>query len=92
VFRTRGKLILPKGITKAAGCSGRVSVQIKRSRATVSTRRVKLTSSCTYSSRVSFANRRRFGSATRLKFTARFLGNSRVSLTTAKARYARVRR
>jgi hypothetical protein len=91
-FRTSGRLTLPSGMTRAQGCSGRVSVQVKRGTRTISTRRVTLTSTCTYSSRVSFANRSRFGSATRLKFTARFLGNARVSPDSAPSRFARIRR
>lgn len=91
-FRTSGKLSLPSGITAAAGCNGRVSVQVKRGSSTISTRRVTLSKTCTYSSTVSFANRRRFGSATRLKFTARYLGNSLVSPVAAKSVFARIRR
>jgi hypothetical protein len=91
-FRTTGTLTLPSGITKSVGCSGRVSVQVKRGRSTISTRRATLTKSCTFSSRVSFANRRRFGKATRLRFTARFLGNARVLPVTATSRYGRIRR
>jgi hypothetical protein len=91
-FRTSGRLTLPSGITRAQGCNGRVSVQVKRGTRTISTRRVNLTSTCTYSSRVSFANRSRFGSATRLKFTARFLGNALVLPDSASSRFARIRR
>jgi|GEM_PF-4576077 len=92
VFRTSGRLTLPSGMTRAQGCNGRVSVQIKRGGTTISTRRVFLTRSCTYSVRVSFSSRVRFRTSTRLKFTARFLGNARLFPTTAPARFARVRR
>ena len=91
-FRTSGKLTLPSGITNAAGCKGRVSVQVKRGSSTISTRRVTLSNTCTYSSTVSFANRRRFGSATRLKFTARYLGSALVSPVSARSVFARLRR
>jgi hypothetical protein len=92
VFRISGRLTLPAGVPAATACRGRVSVQIKRGRTTISTRRASLTRSCTYRVRVSFANRRRFGSAKQLKFTARFGGNARVLPRTAGARFARVRR
>jgi len=59
---------------------------------TLSTRRVNLTTACTYGSSVTFSNPRRFGRSTRLKFTARFAGNARVLPATAAARFARVRR
>jgi len=91
-FRTTGSLTLPSGITRSLGCSGRVSVQIKRGSVTLSTRRATLSTSCTFSSSVTFANSRRFGSASRLKFTARYLGNARVSRATAKSVFARIRR
>jgi hypothetical protein len=91
-FRISGQLTRPAGISRAAGCSGRVSVQIKRGRTTISTRRVSLRSDCSYSLRVSFANRRRFGSLARLRFTARFAGNARILPARAPARFARVRR
>ena len=92
-FRTRGTLTLPSAITKLVGCIGRVSVQVKRGNVTISTRRVTLSKSCTYSSRVTFANSRRFGrTIKRLKFTARFLGNARVLPTAATPRYSRIRR
>ena len=92
VFRASGRLTLPAGVSKAAGCKGRVSVQVKRGAVTISTRRASLTRNCTYSSRVAFANKRRFGTAAKLKFTVRFLGNARVSPAIARARFARVRR
>jgi len=91
-FRISGRLTLPSAITRSVGCTGRVSVQIKRGSTTLSTRRVTLAKDCTYSTRVLFANARRFARAKRLKFTARFLGNNRVLPTTAAARFARVRR
>jgi Tol biopolymer transport system component len=91
-FRTTGRLTRPSGITQAAGCSGRVSIQVKRGNTTISTRRVTLSRTCTFSSRVSFSSRSRFRSATRLKFTARFLGNALILPDSAPSRFARVRR
>ena len=90
-FRTTGRLTRPSGITQAAGCNGRVSIQVKRGNTTISTRRVTLSSTCTFSSRVSFSSRSRFGSATRLKFTARFLGNALILPDAAPSRFARIR-
>ena len=90
-FRITGRLTLPNGIARAAGCNGRVSVQIKRGATTISTRRVFLSRMCTYSVRVTFANRRRLGRATRLKFTARFAGNALVLPASARSRFGRIR-
>jgi hypothetical protein len=68
-------------------------VQVKRGGTTISTRRVSLRKDCTYRSTVSFATSKRFGrTIKRLKFTARFLGNTRVAPATATSRYVRVRR
>ncbi len=91
-FTTSGRLTLPSGVAKSAGCTGRVSVQVKRGSATISTRRVALRKDCTYSVRVSFVNARRFALVKQLKFTARFVGNTLVSPTVAPARFARIRR
>ena len=92
-FRTSGKLTLPKGITRAVGCTGRVSVQVKRGGTTISTRRVSLRKDCTYRSTVTFRNSKRFGRTIKsLRFTVRFLGNTRVAPARAASRFARVRR
>ncbi len=91
-FRTFGRLTLPSGVARSVGCRGRVSVQIKRGGVTISTRRVFLRRNCTYSVRVTFSSRKRFGRATRLKFTVRFVGNGRVLPARAPTRFARVRR
>lgn len=91
-FRVRGTLTLPLGVARSAGCSGRVSVKVKRGRRVVATRTVRLSTRCTYSVRIAFADRRRLGRSTRLRFVARFLGNARVLARNAPARSARIRR
>lgn len=55
-------------MSATVGCKGRVSVQGKRGGTTISTRRAFLRRNCTYSLRVSFGNRRRFGTFKQLKF------------------------
>jgi hypothetical protein len=89
-FRTRGRVALPAGVTAAQACgSGVVSVQIKRGANTVSTRRVLLTRSCGYSTSVRFDDRQRIGRSGRLRVTARFLGNARLTRATARTRIVR---
>jgi hypothetical protein len=89
-FSTRGRLTLPAGVTRPQACgSGVVSVQIKRGRSTVSTRRVLLARDCRYSSSVRFGDRQRIGSIGRLRVTARFLGNARLGRATAPTRSIR---
>ena len=91
-FRISGRLTLPSAIARASGCSGRIAVQIKRNGATISTRRVWLSRTCTYSVRVTFSSPRRLGRATLLKFSVRFAGNAVVLPAAAATRFARVRR
>lgn len=91
-FRISGALTLPSTISRAAGCTGRVRVQVRRGARTIATKRVSLSRTCTYSVRVVFADRRLLGSATRLRFTTRFAGNALVQPASAPARVARVRR
>ena len=68
-------------------------MQTKRGSTTLSTRRTTIKkTSCTYSLTVSFSNRKRFGTAKKLKFTVRFAGNERVLPITAASRFARIRR
>ena len=73
-FTTSGTLTLTDNVTKAQGCSGQVSIQIKAGRKTISTRRAKLTSTCTYRSAVRFTVRDRVRRGT-LNVTVRYLGN-----------------
>jgi hypothetical protein len=76
-FTTRGVVRMPAGVTRAQGCaSGDVSVVIKAGRKTISARRVRLTRTCTYRSRVTFASRKRFPASGRLTVRTRFPGNA----------------
>jgi hypothetical protein len=78
-FTTSGIVRMPEGVTRAQGCAGgEVAVQIKAARKTISTRRVALTSTCGYRSRVSFRSRKRFPKSGRLTVRARFLGSAVV--------------
>ena len=83
-FRTSGKLLTYTGTPAAQACTGKVTVQVKKGRRTISTRRVSLRKDCSYRSTVSFKKVK--GS---LRFLVRFGGNSAVSRTNAKTRRAR---
>jgi hypothetical protein len=89
-FTTTGRLRLPAGVTAAQGCRGTVAVQIKAGTKTVSTRRVKLRSNCTYRSRVTFRLPQRLRPR-RLRRIVRFGGNSVVNATSARRQTLRVR-
>jgi hypothetical protein len=80
-FTTRGTVKLPSGVSKAKGCTGRVRVTVKRAKGkTLSSRLVKVSSSCRFTSVLRIDDRRRLGKSRRgtLRFTVRFQGNSRL--------------
>ena len=89
-FTTTGRLRLPAGVTPGQGCRGTVTVQIKAGRKTVSTRRVRLRSNCTYRSRVTFRIRQRLRPRT-LRRTVRFGGNAVMAARSAPRQTLRIR-
>ncbi|MBA2347315.1 MAG: acetylxylan esterase [Solirubrobacterales bacterium] len=90
-FTTRGTVLLPKGFTRKESCSGRVSIQVKAGKRTISLRRARLSSKCSFRRSVTFSNSRRFNQRRSLKFTVRFLGNDRLLRKNAKSLNRRVR-
>lgn len=74
--RTRGTIKRPDGLDAASACRGRVTVQIKRGPVTLSSRRVRVTTSCGFRSTVVFGSRVRSGD--RLRVQAIFGGNRAV--------------
>jgi Ca2+-binding RTX toxin-like protein len=91
-FRSSGRLRLPAGVTPAQACGdGQVSIQVKAGAKTISTRRADLSRACTFSSTVTFRDRRRFTRAGTLRFTIRFTGNEVLTRTAAVARNVRTR-
>jgi hypothetical protein len=91
-FRISGRLTLPSGVARSAGCRGTVRLRVKRGSTVIRTKRLALRANCTYATVTSFANRRLFPRSSRLTFEARFLGNARVLPRNAPRRSARVRR
>jgi hypothetical protein len=88
-FTSTGTLTRPTGVSRSDGCAGTVSVQVKSGTKTISTRRVKVRSNCTYKSSVTFKSRGRLKARGTLKVTARYGGNQFLKSATAKS--ARVR-
>ena len=70
---TTGALSLPAAVTRQRGCVGRVSIQIKAGRSTVSRRVVRLGTDCTYRSSLTMRRTRR------LSVHVRFAGNDVVN-------------
>jgi len=90
VLRTTGRLILPKGVSRKQGCRGRLSVQVKARKRTISTRRPFVRhKTCRFASKVRFRHRSRFGKAKRLTVRVRYGGNA--VLTPAKTGVSRIR-
>jgi hypothetical protein len=83
-FVTSGRLLRPAGVSRARGCRGRVLVQVKHGRRTISARRAKIGRHCRFRSRVTFHRARG-----KLRFIVRFGGNR--ALAPSHARTVRVR-
>ena len=90
-FRTTGRLTRPSGVSKKAGCRGRVTVTVKAGKKTISRRTTRLRSNCTYTNKVRFRDAKRFGTANALRFTARFQGNAALRARQATSVKVRVR-
>jgi Thrombospondin type 3 repeat len=91
-FRISGTVIPPDGLSIAEACArGTVLVTTKARRRTISTRGTNLRRDCTYSIRLRFKRPSRFGGATRLRFTARTLGNARMTSARSDTVAARIR-
>jgi hypothetical protein len=90
-FRTLGKLVPPSGADRTAACQGRVSIQVKNGRKTVSNRRTQVRPDCTFSDKLKIANRKRLGKARTLRVIVTFQGNQVLLPQKAKARSVRVR-
>ena len=89
-FTTRGRLTRPAGVTAALGCSGKVAVQFKAGRQTVSARRVNLKRDCSYRSKVAFRIPSRLDQS-RLRVSVSFRGNSVLRVKNAKRHSVRIR-
>jgi Ca2+-binding RTX toxin-like protein len=75
-FKTRGRVVLPAGVTAAQGCTGgHVSIQFRAGKKTISSRRVATSKSCTYSSSVKFRIPSRLHPRS-LTVLVRFLGST----------------
>lgn len=90
-FRTVGKLVPPEGVQPADACQGRVSVQVKRGKKTVSNRRTQVREDCTFADKVAFRDRKRLGNARSLRVIVTFQGNKFLLPQKAKPGTFRVR-
>jgi len=85
-FRASGRLLRPEVVSPSQGCSGTVTVTAKRSRKTISTKRVRLSRTCEY--RATFRFRTKV--ASRIRVRAKFGGNDVLSTKSSRTRTARL--
>jgi predicted acyl esterase len=93
VLRVRGRLILPRGVKRAQGCRGRVSIRVKARKRRIAARRVSVRrKTCRFSSKVHFRRKGRFGKAKRLTVRVRYGGNAALTPSKTRVRRVRIRR
>lgn len=73
--RITGKLRLPLGVSKAAGCSGKIKIAIRRARTLMTSKTVKVRSSCSFALRVKL-KRSNVKKAKKLALTFTYSGNA----------------
>jgi hypothetical protein len=78
-FTFSGTVSLPAGVTKANGCSGTVTITLKKATKTVASKTATLKKDCTYSAKVTVKSK------AKLQGKARFGGNSAVGAKTSGA-------
>ena len=82
-FTTSGRVVRPAGVTAALGCKGKVTIQIKAGKKTVSTRRANVKKNCTFSKKVTFTVPARLNPS-KLNVFVRFGGNAVLSAKSRK--------
>jgi hypothetical protein len=83
-FTVKGKLKLPSGVSKAAGCKGKVAITGKKGKKTlVKKKKTNVKSDCTYKANVKL-NKKKAGKKGKVKFTVKFGGNSVLKTKTVK--------
>jgi X-Pro dipeptidyl-peptidase C-terminal non-catalytic domain len=93
VLRTTGRLLLPRGVTRARGCRGRVSIRVKARKRTIAKRRPSVRrKTCAFASKVRFRRKGRFGTAKRLTVRVRYGGNAVLAPAKTRIRRVRIRR
>jgi hypothetical protein len=88
---TTGKLTKPRSVSKSRACRGKVLVQVKSPRKTISARRASVKRTCTYRSQVTFTDRSRFQANGKLRFVVRFLGNADLTKKSARTQTVRTK-
>jgi Tol biopolymer transport system component len=86
-FAMSGRLLMPASVKASAGCRGRVTVNVRAGKRQVRQLKPRLKlkgRTCAYKTRLKLKNRRRVGSAKKLRVRAHFPGNSRLRARSSK--------
>ncbi len=75
VFKVKGKLGLPAGVTAAQGCNGTMSISVYKRKKRLAAKRTRVKSSCRYKKTIK-VKRKKVGKAKKLKLKVAFKGNS----------------
>ncbi|HWF74334.1 MAG TPA: Ig-like domain-containing protein [Solirubrobacteraceae bacterium] len=83
-YTVKGKLSLPAGITANKGCSGKITIKVKRGKKIVLTTRATITKKCTWKATVTATKHSKVPGHGKLQITASFGGNKALAALTAK--------
>jgi hypothetical protein len=83
-YTIKGNLIRPRGITAGQGCSGRITITVKRGKRTIYTAHARISKSCYWKASVTLRRHRRVPGHGRLRITPSFGGNRALTALTAK--------
>jgi hypothetical protein len=84
-YKVKGKLSRPSGITAKQGCSGKITIKVKRGSKTISTSHAKVGKKCTWSAKVTLSNKAKVPGTGKLKITPSFGGNGALAALTGKS-------
>jgi hypothetical protein len=90
-YVVQGKMTLPRGVTRATGCGGFVTVSWRIASQTIATRNVKFGRNCGFSDRIRPKLGKKLRSAGRLRVVARFEGNAVLTQRSTTSNRVRIR-
>ena len=83
-YTVKGKLSPPAGVTAKQGCSGRITLAVKRGRKTIYTTHATIGKKCTWKASVTLKDRGKVPGHGKLAITPSFGGNQALATLTAK--------
>ena len=90
-FKVTGKLKRPSGVSKSAGCKGKIKITVRKGKKVLAKKTTKVKSSCKYVKKNIRLKAKKAGRKGKAKFTISFRGNAKLKVKTIKrsARYGR---